>query len=126
MKYRTIRPSSIKSNRSFTLVEKPFWAMSGQSVNPYGSSTAKMIRKAFASGEVMKLCKSYRSTYEITEFAQRIRKSKELNPVARHGEKPQILKCKNEEEEISVIMGLTTTSRQSDYKSLRIIYKIEL
>ena len=28
-----------------------------QSVNPYGSSTAGMIRKAFTMGEVMKLCK---------------------------------------------------------------------
>lgn len=44
-----------------------------QSVNPYGSSTADMIQKALVTGEVMKLCKSYRSTYEITDFAQKIR-----------------------------------------------------
>jgi len=31
-----------------------------------------MIRKAFIMGEVMKLCKSYRSTFEITDFAQKI------------------------------------------------------
>ena len=43
-----------------------------QSVNPYGSSTADMIQKAFATGEIMKLCKSYRSTFEITSFAQKI------------------------------------------------------
>ena len=30
-----------------------------QSVNPYGSSTADMIRKALVTGEVMKLCKKY-------------------------------------------------------------------
>lgn len=39
-----------------------------QSVNPYGSSTADMIQKALVMGEVMKLCKSYRSTYEITDL----------------------------------------------------------
>ncbi|NDV64890.1 UvrD-helicase domain-containing protein [Bacteroides sp. 224] len=96
-----------------------------QSVNPYGSSTAEMIREAFASGEVMKLCKSYRSTYEITEFAQNIRKNEDLEPIARHGEKPQVLKCKNEEEEIAAIVKLISTFKQTDYKSLGIICKTE-
>lgn len=42
-----------------------------QSVNPYGSSTAEMIQKAFVTGKVMKLCKSYRSTFEISNFASK-------------------------------------------------------
>lgn len=43
----------------------------GQSVNPYGSSTAETIQKSLTASEIMKLCKSYRSTFEITDFAQR-------------------------------------------------------
>lgn len=39
-------------------------------------------------GEVMKLCKSYRSTFEITDFAQRIQTNNELELVMRHGEFP--------------------------------------
>jgi len=97
-----------------------------QSVNPYGSSTADMIQKALITGEVMNLCKSYRSTYEITDFAQKIRTNKELEPVERHGEKPQILKFKNEEEEISGIVDLISVFRKSDYKSLGIVCKTEL
>lgn len=97
-----------------------------QSVNPYGSSNADMIQKALITGEVMKLCKSYRSTYEITDFAQKIRKNEELEPVARHGEKPQILKCKNEEDEISCIANLISTFKKSSYKSLGIVCKTEL
>lgn len=97
-----------------------------QSVNPYGSSTADMIRKALVTGEVMKLCKSYRSTYEITDFAQQIRKNEELEPVARHGGQPQILTFKNEEEEISGIVKLIATFKKSGYKSLGIICKTEL
>lgn len=46
-----------------------------QSVNPYGSSTAGMIQKAFATGEIMKLCKSYRSTFEITSFTQKFNRT---------------------------------------------------
>lgn len=97
-----------------------------QSVNPYGSSTAEMIRKAFAAGEVMKLCKSYRSTIEITGFAQKIRSNDELIPVVRHGKKPEILRFGNAEEEISAIVHLVSVFRESKYNSLGIVCKTEL
>ena len=96
-----------------------------QSVNPYGSSTADMIQKALVTGEVMKLCKSYRSTYEITDFAQKIRTNTDLEPVARHREKPQVIHYKNEKEELSGILDLISVYRESVYKSLGIICKTE-
>lgn len=97
-----------------------------QSVNPYGSSTADMIQKALVTGEVMKLCKSYRSTFQITDFARKICRNEELEPVARHGENPQILTFREEAEEIKTIAGLIESFRNSDYKSLGIICKTEL
>ena len=84
-----------------------------QSVNPYGSSTADMIQKALVTGEVMKLFKSYRSTYEITDFAQKIRTNTDLEPVARHGEKPKVLQFNNEKEELSAIKELIATYQAS-------------
>lgn len=96
-----------------------------QSVNPYGSSTAGMIQKALVTGEIMKLCKSYRSTFEITDFAQKIRANTELEPVARHGENPQILQFNSAQEEISAIANIIATYRKSAYKSLGIICKTE-
>ena len=96
-----------------------------QSVNPYGSSTADMIRKALVTGEVMKLCKSYRSTCEITDLAQKIRKNTDLEPVARHGEKPQVLEFNNEKEELSAIKELIAIYQASAYKSLGIVCKTE-
>ena len=96
-----------------------------QSVNPYGSSTAEIIQKTFITGEVIKLCKSYRSTYEITEFAQKIRLNNELEPVARRGEQPQIIRFENKEEEIAGIAALISSFRKSGYKSLGIICKTE-
>lgn len=96
-----------------------------QSVNPYGSSTADMTQKSLVMGEVMKLCKSYRSTFEITDFAQRIRRNEELEYIARHGEKPQILQFSNEEEEISCIADLISVYKKTVYKSLGIICKTE-
>ncbi|MCD7973596.1 MAG: AAA family ATPase [Candidatus Azobacteroides sp.] len=97
----------------------------GQSVNPYGSSTADMIQKAFVTGEVMKLCKSYRSTWEITAFAQRVIKREELEAVARHGKQPEILIFDTKLQEILGIADLIAGFRNSDYKSLGIICKTE-
>lgn len=96
-----------------------------QSVNPYGSSTADMIRKAFGTGEIMKLCKSYRSTIEITGFAQKIQANNELKPVARHGEQPHVLSFGNMEDELSGVVDLVSIFRKSNYKSLGIVCKTE-
>lgn len=96
-----------------------------QSVNPYGSSTADMIRKVFATGEIMKLCKSYRSTFEITNFAQKIQANPELEPVVRQGDEPEILPFADAEEELCGIETLISTFRKSGYTSLGIICKTE-
>ena len=85
-----------------------------------------MIQKALVTGEVMKLCKSYRSTCEITDFAQKIRTNPDLEPVARHGEKPRVLQYNNEKEELSSIKELIATYQASAYKSLGIVCKTEL
>ncbi|MCC8146567.1 MAG: UvrD-helicase domain-containing protein [Bacteroidales bacterium] len=96
-----------------------------QSVNPYGSSTAEMIRKVLVNGEVMKLCKSYRSSYEITDFAQKIRRNEDMETVKRHGEKPETLSFRNRKEELDGIQGVINTYKKSGYKSLGIICKDE-
>ena len=97
----------------------------GQAVDPYGSSTADMIRKALVAGRVMRLCKSYRSTFEITAFAQKIRKNEELEPVARRGENPLLLELEKEEEEISALADLISAFEGSGYQSLGIVCKTE-
>lgn len=96
-----------------------------QSLNPYEASSADKIQKALVTGEIMKLTKSYRSTYEITGFAQKIRPSAELEPIARHGELPQIFKLANEEEELRMIVRLISVFGKSAYTSLGIICKTE-
>ncbi len=73
----------------------------------------------------MKLCKSYRSTFEITSFAQKIQSNNELEPIMRHGEHPKILPFKNTEEEIQGIADLVNSFRNSHYTSLGIICKTE-
>lgn len=74
-----------------------------QSVNPFSSSTSEEIRKVFTQADCVKLCKSYRSTYEITQFAQRISPNTDLVAIERHGEEPQVVGFKSENEEFCYI-----------------------
>ncbi|WP_342774675.1 HelD family protein [Paenibacillus dokdonensis] len=56
---------------------------SSQSVNPYSSTSLPAIKNVFPQAETIELLKSYRSTLEIANFAQRIRRNDRLIPVER-------------------------------------------
>ncbi len=97
----------------------------GQSVNPYGSSTAEDICKVFSTATMMKLCKSYRSTCEITDFAQKIRFNASLEPIERHGDIPEITGYQHQADEIRGISRQIAAFQQSGFHSLGIICKTE-
>jgi DNA helicase-2/ATP-dependent DNA helicase PcrA len=97
-----------------------------QSVNPYGSSDAETINRVFLSGEIMRLNKSYRSTYEIAGFASKLRPHNQMEVIERHGEEPVIIKCKSNREEIETIERLIVIFKASGLSSLGIICKNEL
>lgn len=80
-----------------------------QSVNPYSSTSYKEIQQVLTNSEVMKLCKSYRSSYEITSFAQKISQSEDLEAIERHGEKPDVIVFKKEEDEMKHLKKLMET-----------------
>lgn len=96
---------------------------SHQKVNPYSSSSMSKISPYFNSCQCITLCKSYRSTIEITNFAQKIQKNEELIPIERHGELPGIIGCNDEREELDKIKELINGYKKSPYTSLGIICK---
>lgn len=96
---------------------------SNQSVNPYSSSTAEKIMPFFKDCDVAELCKSYRSTIEITQFAQGIQGNKNLIPIERHGEVPGINACDSQNDQLDKILDLIRNFRRSGYQSLGIICK---
>ena len=57
-----------------------------QTVNPYSASSAEGIHRVFPHGDTVKLFRSYRSTWEITAFAQRISSNPDLIAMERHGQ----------------------------------------
>ena len=95
----------------------------GQRVNPYSASSADAISQIFPQGDVVKLLRSYRSTWEITAFAQRISKNADIIPMERHGQEPEIVGFNSNREEAAYIKKLIAEFAESGFQSLGIICK---
>lgn len=96
-----------------------------QSVNPFSSSNLPVIEKVFSGATTMTMLKSYRSTYEITQFTKRISQKIDVEAIERHGEEPQLILCKNADAETDKIRVLITQFEKSDFNSLGIICKTQ-
>ncbi len=96
-----------------------------QSVNPYGFSDTGAIGRVFPNAETVKMVKSYRSTFEIVELAQKIRVNEDMEVVDRHGQPPAIIQCRSDEDELKEIGNLISQFVQSSYNSLGIICKTQ-
>ncbi|TFC30271.1 hypothetical protein E3O53_10125 [Cryobacterium sp. TMT2-18-3] len=96
---------------------------SNQSVNPFSSSNLETIFSIFPDADCLELRKSYRSTTEITEFAQNISRNDKLIPIERHGQPPQLVACEAPQDETALILDIITTHERSEYRSLGIVCK---
>jgi DNA helicase-2/ATP-dependent DNA helicase PcrA len=94
-----------------------------QSVNPYSASSVETIEGVFPQAEVIRLYRSYRSTLEITAFAQRILPNPAMIPMERHGQEPILTGFNHSHVELAVIKQLITTFQESTHQSLGIICK---
>lgn len=94
-----------------------------QSVNPYSSSSVEKIQPFFEEAKAVELCRSYRSTIEITNFARKIHENKKLIPVERHGEEPQQHLCWDDGEQLERIVSLIENWKAGSYTTLGIITK---
>jgi DNA helicase-2/ATP-dependent DNA helicase PcrA len=96
-----------------------------QSINPYSSSTTEEIQQVFGQASCVKLNTSYRSSYEITRFAQRILPDPDLVAMERHDEEPHVLQYKTRRDELAQIDRSTRDFFASDHNTLGIIYKTQ-
>lgn len=95
----------------------------GQSVNPYSSSSLTEIKKVFPNADTVELLKSYRSTYEITTFAQQLKDNSSVVPIERHGELPRMVACADGEEEMERIRSVLREFVHSESRSMGIVCK---
>ncbi len=96
-----------------------------QMVNPYSSTSAEGIERVFPQGDVVRLLRSYRSTFEITKFAQRISTNPDIIPMERHGAEPEVLGFGSNAEELTALKDLIAQFKKTSHQSLGIICKIQ-
>lgn len=96
-----------------------------QSVNPFSSSNIDTIENVFPGTTTMTMLKSYRSTYEITQFTKQISQKANIEAIERSGDEPQIISCKNSDDEFNAIKKLIADFNASEFNSLGIICKTQ-
>lgn len=96
-----------------------------QSVNPFSSSNLDTITKIFPDATTMTMLKSYRSTYEITNFSTRVNKNANVIAIERHGNKPEVVEMKNQKEQLKTVNDWVKVFEESGYNSLGIICKTQ-
>jgi DNA helicase II / ATP-dependent DNA helicase PcrA len=96
-----------------------------QPVNPYSASSAEGIEEVFPQGDVVKLFRSYRSTWEIVQFSLRITPNPNLIAMERHGDEPEVIGFETAHEETEAIRNLVEQFKNSGNQSLGIICKTQ-
>ncbi|RZU98309.1 HelD family protein [Spiribacter vilamensis] len=96
-----------------------------QAVSPYGATNAGMIKEAFPGASSVMLNKSYRSSYEIMQFAQRISPNPDLEPIERHGESPSVVRCRNAADEARQLRSMIDAFKASEHNTLAIIARTD-
>jgi DNA helicase-2/ATP-dependent DNA helicase PcrA len=94
-----------------------------QTVNPHSASSAETIERIFPHADVVKLFRSYRSTWEITAFTQRISRNPNIIPMERHGAEPGFNPHNTRHDQTTGIRNAIQEFRMSGYQSLGIICK---
>lgn len=82
----------------------------GQSVNPYNHISKDAFARLFDNAEFVALTKSYRSTYEIIKFAQKIQ-NHNIEPLERHGGEPEVISCRDKISELEEIVQMIDGSK---------------
>lgn len=98
----------------------------GQNINPFSTITIDDFRLLYPGMQYFELLKSYRSSYEIIQFAKTLNKWQKIEPIPRHGEKVKILECDNKEKQNFHIMYEIEKFHNSTLASLGIICKDQI
>ena len=95
----------------------------GQILNSCHLHSLDEIRRIYKDAEFVALNKSYRSTYEIMEYAKKVCAQPSLEMVERHGERPGSIYCENVDHEIASITARIRQFEEGENVSLGIIVK---
>lgn len=94
-----------------------------QTVNPNHFHTLADLENLYGDAELIRMTKSYRSSYEIIDFAKRIGAKETPDPVERHGEKPQYLSFEKDADMLEYVEREVKTFPERGQTSFGIITK---
>jgi len=95
----------------------------GQFIHPNHLNTLEDMQKIYSDAEFVELTTSYRSTYEIINFAKQIQNVGSLKPIERHGKAPSIVHFQDKQDEIAYIVKMINTFEAKRYTSMGVITK---
>ena len=93
----------------------------GQAIRPTGGCTLEELHGLYPGSALMRLEKSYRSTWEITRFAKAIAGEEDFQAVERHGPAPDLHGFSTGEEELSFLCGEIEAFHQGKYNAMAIL-----
>ncbi|MFC2990463.1 HelD family protein [Halomonas tibetensis] len=96
-----------------------------QSVNPHSASGVEDIRRVLRQSSCVTLNKSYRSSIQITRFAQRISPNPDLEAIERQGEEPAVIRARTRKTELATIGELAREFTTSEHNTLGIVCKTQ-
>lgn len=96
-----------------------------QSVNPYSASTPEQIEDVLEGAWRVTLNKSYRSTWEIMQFALTISPNPDLVAMERHGPEPDLSVAESQKDAVAQIVSSVRDFRASDHVSLAVLAKTQ-
>jgi DNA helicase II / ATP-dependent DNA helicase PcrA len=97
-----------------------------QAVNPCSASNVELIRNALTSASCVQLTKSYRSTWEIMQFAPAISPNPELEAMKRHGEAVRVVVCEQPSDALMRIIAEIKDFQGSHHRALALIAKTQM
>lgn len=97
----------------------------GQALNPYHGYGLDDVAALYPEAELVHLNTSYRSTWEIMEFAKLIGGQSDLQAIRRHGDAPRVVPCCDREEEMRVLAGMVREFGRGGRASLGIVTKTD-
>ena len=93
----------------------------GQSIDPNRQYTLEQLHGLYPGSQLVRLEKSYRSTWEIIHFAKQLVRQADFEAVERHGEEPAVFAAATEEEELARLCQIVEEFHQSEYNALGIV-----
>ena len=91
-----------------------------QSINPNCPYSLEELHQFYEGSTLMRLEKSYRSTWEIIHFAKQIVKQADFQAVERHGPAPELLEFSTEEEVVEICRQVEAF-HQGKYNAMGIV-----